>query len=232
MAFETPGSILIRRMALAHQEIYHDLFAENRLPTLAQYNPAFVSFNQQDGQILLTGRNAAPFVRYKIGDRGGVYAFSQIDEIFAARGINLAQQAKKYRVPLSQLPFVYIYERSDLSTTLYGLQIYPQTIKKVLETPVLSQFVTGKFSLETAFDRHGDQFLQIHVELRPKTAHSAALRKLTEGGIIKQLLAENSEYRELSTMLSQKRTKPRITFWPYNHETHFKQGVKQQWIKK
>ena len=32
-----------------------------------------------------------------------------------------------------QLPFVYVYERTDMSTTLYGLQIYPEIIKKEVQ---------------------------------------------------------------------------------------------------
>src|SRR3989344_5999365 len=63
MAFETPGSIFIRRLAITHPEILNQLFGNKKIPTLCQYNPTFVSFEEQSGEILITANSVTPFCR-------------------------------------------------------------------------------------------------------------------------------------------------------------------------
>ena len=232
MAFETPLSIFIRRKAIKYPKLYNQLFYRHKLPTLAQYNPNFVCFEEDAGRILITADNANPFVRYDIGDSGGVYSFDQIRKIFSHFDIDLIKQANIENISILQLPFVYIYERNDFSTTLYGLQIYPETIKKALSHVNLRKYLTEKFKLETSYDKKGNQFLQIHIELKPQKRPSKSLKKYCVSEIIKQLLIHNSEFKELTKMIGEKRTRPRIQFWPYNHPLHFPSGIKQMWIKK
>lgn len=232
MAFETPGAIFIRRLALKHAEIYEELFNNKKIPTLAQYDSSFIAFEENEGQILITADSAVPFVRYAIGDNGGVFSLSQIEAAFLRNGVYLKQEAVKARIPLLPLPFVYVYERSDFSTTLYGLQIYPQTIKLALESRKLQAFLTGKFAMKAIYDKKSNQFLEINVELKPRVAVTKQISSLTDKNILEMLLHHNSEFRELTKMLSIKRTKPKIVFWPYNHDAHFKSGIKQQWLKK
>ncbi|HUZ93248.1 MAG TPA: phenylacetate--CoA ligase family protein, partial [Candidatus Paceibacterota bacterium] len=66
MAFETPTAILARRLALKHKGIFAELFPGTlRAPTLAQYNPLFVTFEATpEGELLLSGDSAIPLVRY------------------------------------------------------------------------------------------------------------------------------------------------------------------------
>lgn len=232
MAFETPGSIFIRRLSLSHPEIFNELFGANKIPTLAQYNPTFVNFEEHNGEILITANSATPFCRYQVGDSGGVYNLKQISEVFKKYNIDLVTAARKANVDILKLPFVYVYERNDFSTTLYGLQIYPQTIKRALEEPAFNKTLTGKFSLETHYDKKSDQYLKINIELKPSQKINRKLFSTVEKSIVKNLLKENSEFRELTGMLTAKRTKPRLSFWPYNDHRYFKSGVKQQWLKK
>jgi phenylacetate-CoA ligase len=232
MAFETPSSIFIRRLALSHPQIFKELFGDKKIPTLCQYNPTFVNFEEQAGEILITANGAMPFCRYQVGDSGGVYSLDKITEVFRNHNIDLAGEAKKAGVELLKLPFVYVYERNDFSTTLYGLQIYPQTIKRALEIPELSKPLTGKFVIETHYDKKSDQYLKVNIELKPGFKANSKLYSKVEKSIVVSLLKENSEYRELTTMLTSDRTKPKLFFWSYNDEKYFRSGGKQQWLKK
>jgi phenylacetate-CoA ligase len=232
MAFETPTSILIRRLLSKNQTAMNSVFGNiSRTPTLAQYNPYFVSFETIDGEIVLTGDSQIPLIRYSIGDHGGTYDFRELEDLLSTNGINLKREAERAGVHLYELPFVYVYERTDFSTTLYGLQIYPEVIREVLLNRSFQKYVTGKFTLETVYDSKHDQHLAIQIELKrnatiPKAIHSTMLHTLVDS-----LRKNNSEYRELSDFIK-KRADPSLIFWPTGDPKYFPVGIKQKWVRK
>src|SRR5205085_2296436 len=95
MAFETPTSIFIRRLALKNPKIFETLFPLSGSPTLAQYNPNFVLFEQQDERILISANGPAPFLPYDIGHTGRAYTLETIPTIFKEHGVDLKKEAKK-----------------------------------------------------------------------------------------------------------------------------------------
>jgi len=235
MAYETPISIFIRRVAAKNQKIFADVFpsAHQKTPTLAQYNPLFITFEAQHGEILLTGDNTIPLIRYAIGDHGGVYTLKNIATKLKKFGIDLTTEIRKERLEkfIYQLPFVYVYERKDFSTTLYGLQIYPETIREALLEKPVRESLTGKFTMLTKFNRRQNQYLEINIELQKGKKASQRLEKTTLEKIVSSLLAKNSEFRELHQHLG-RRAFPKLVFWEAEHPTYFKVGIKQKWIKK
>ncbi|MBI4085047.1 MAG: phenylacetate--CoA ligase family protein [Candidatus Liptonbacteria bacterium] len=233
MAYETPTSIMMRRLAVKDKELFRDVFSNiEKTPTLAQYNPFFVNFEAPEGEILLTGDNSIPLVRYAVGDRGGVYGFDEASPIFKANGYDLEKESRKNSLKeIYKLPFVYVYERIDYSTTLYGLQIYPEAIREALLKKNLNGFFTGKFTMITKFDKHQDQFLEINLELKKSKKAEESLKKKALKEIIIMLRNKNSEFRELHSYLG-KRAIPKLVFWEYEHPLFFKQGVKQKWVRK
>src|SRR5258708_3438861 len=230
MAFETPAAILIRRLALKNPEVYEELFHNKRLPTLAQYNPMFVNFEAEDNNILISARSAMPIFRYKIGDNGGVLRLSQIEAAFVKSHINLRSEARKLGIELFELPFVYVYERSDLSTKLYGAIIYPEPVKEALLDKRLRKHVTGKFTMITKFDSKQNEYLEINIETVPNFKSNSAHHKLCQRLIVEHLLKKNAEYKNNYGSIPHKVT-PKIIFWSYGHQTHFAGGGKHKWIK-
>ncbi|MEK7547093.1 MAG: hypothetical protein AAB536_02865 [Patescibacteria group bacterium] len=233
MAYETPTSIMMRRLAVKDKELFRDVFSNiEKTPTFAQYNPFFVNFEAPEGEILLTGDNSMPLIRYAVGDRGGVYGFDEISPILKANGYDIEKEARKNSLKeIYKLPFVYVYERIDYSTTLYGLQIYPEAIREALLKKSLNGFFTGKFTMITKFDKHKDQFLEINLELKKSKKAGENVKKKTLKEIIAMLREKNSEFRELHSHLG-KRAIPKLVFWEYEHPLFFKQGVKQKWVRK
>lgn len=234
MAFETPLSILIRRMSVNNEALFKSLFPHvNRLPTLAQFNPLFTNFEAINGEILCTADNVLPLIRYAIGDHGGVMTFNEVEKILQANNINIKAEAKKLGIEdtIHELPFVYVYERSDLSTKLYGAIIYPEHIKHALAHNSLEDFLTSKFTLQTKHDDKENQYMEINIELRPGVTENPVLAARTMEMITETLIEKNAEYNYLANMMPG-RVDPRITFWQYEHPAYFRPGVKQKWVLK
>lgn len=231
MAFETPISILARRIILNDRNLLQDVFkGVSKTPTFAQYIPQFVSFEEENGEILISGDSALPLFRYSIGDHGGVYTFKELSKHFEKYGINLIEEAHNAGIQdsVSELPFVYVYERIDLATTLYGLQVYPETIKEVLLQEEFIDYVTGKLTLITKYDSKQNQYLEVNVESKPNKNNNKLESEIVIE-IVKNLQEKNSEFRELYKSLG-KRANPRVVFWKYEDPLYFKPGIKQPWV--
>ena len=101
MAAEMPTGVLIKRLCLENKELFKDIFGDlNKFPTLAQFDPTFVNFEEVNGEIVLSGNNNMPLIRYAIGDRGGVYTFDEIEKKLLNHGINIWEEAKKVGIEL------------------------------------------------------------------------------------------------------------------------------------
>jgi phenylacetate-CoA ligase len=233
MAFETPTAILIRRLAMKNKKIFTRIFGNTqKTPTLAQYNPAFVSFEAPEGEILITGYSSVPLIRYAVGDRGGVHTYDEIKNIFTESGINLGKEAKKLDVPLYELPFVYVYERSDLATTLYGLQIYPEYLRDVMVSDFVQHYCTGKFQIVTKYDDKENQYLEINIEQkRGVNTISETFIKKVEVAIKTALKEKSSEFKELSSFVND-RPLLHFVFRASGDPEYFLPGIKQKWVKK
>jgi len=162
-----------------------------------------------------------------------VYTFAEIERIMADHGVDLLKEMKAAKIPddLRLLPFVYVYERSDLSATLYGLQVYPETVKEVLLGESFAPFLSGRLTLATRFDDSHDQYLEINVELRQGREASPEFSALLLAEIIKNLKEKNSEFRELCNFLGA-RSVPKIVYWPYEDPAYFRRDIKQRWVLK
>ncbi len=234
MAAESTPGILAKRLANQNQSLFENLFEHwPKSPTVAQYNPIFINFEESDGQLLLTGDNSIPLVRYAIGDRGGVCSYEKLKNKFGNFGIDLEKEARdRGLLPhWHQLPFVYVFERMDLSTTIYGVNIYPQIIREVLLKDHLQKHITGKFTLQTKFTEKQDQYLEITLELKSQIELPTHLHTTVKEEIFAALLEKSSEFRELSKLLGE-RAHPSVNFLPFEHPEYFKPGIKQKWVIK
>ena len=234
MATETPLSIFIRRIALANSKIYKKLFPfANRLPTLAQFNPLFINFEAFNTRIFCTGDNIIPLVRYEIGDNGGVLTFDEVGKIFESEGLDLQSEIRKAGIAdtIMELPFVFVYERTDLSTKLYGAIIYPEHVKSGLERALhLHKHITGKFTMFTKTDKQHNEYLEVNIELKPDIKATRELKNRVVQAIVEGLREKSAEYSYLISALNTK-VMPKIIFWTNGHRLYFPLGIKQKWVK-
>lgn len=235
MAHETPVSIWLRRFALKDKSLYFDIFGEtHKLPTVAQYMPELFYFEIVDGERLIcTADSGIPLVRYDLRDRGGIVHLSEARQAFAAHNYDFDKlmPPKEVVSHMWNLPMVFVYERSDLSVSFFAFQIYPDTIRRALQLKEYERKITGKFSMSVDYTEKGRQKLTIHVERKAKQNVSVLMKERMTQRIIRQLVLENSEYRETRKEYGAA-TNPHVVFWPYESEEYFKPGKKQQWVQK
>ena len=74
-----------------------------------------------------------------------------------------------------------------------------------------------------------DEFLEIHLELRPRVASSGRFRKALQEKIFQKLCEINLEFLDASKRFPEK-VKPRVYTWPYQHQKYFKPGLKPHYI--
>jgi len=161
MSYETPVSVWLRRKALQSPNFYDDLFSvRHKLPTLTQFLPELFYFEDLDGNLVCSANSGIPAVRYDLKDHGHVFSNKSMEDVANYHKIELKKGLREAKIDNTRwpLPFVYVYERSDFSVSLYAFQIYPETIRRALHSPDLEDRVTGKFTMLVSFDKKQNQY--------------------------------------------------------------------------
>jgi phenylacetate-CoA ligase len=233
MSHETPLSILSRRQAVNDKKLFVELFTEvSKQPTFTQFLPELFYFEAIDQQVICSSYSGLPLVRYDLKDHGGVITLDEVSQAYERAGKQLEQEITLAGIKNTvwNLPFVYVYERSDFSVTFSGAQIYPEEIRRTLLEPSLHKQVTGKLTMIAGYDRRARNYLEIHIELRRNVKPSRDLAKRLQKHIVSQLLKNNSEYNVLYGEYKSK-LHPKIKLWEHEHALHFSGRGKQNWVK-
>jgi phenylacetate-CoA ligase len=229
LAVETPLSICVRRFLAQQPDAARALFGEARLPTLAQYDPLSRFFECDDGALSFSGDNGVPLVRYNILDRGGIVPYGDMLAFLAGYGFDPLAELGAGARGARDLPFVYVFGRSDFTVSYFGANIYPENVTVGLEQPAVSGFVTGKFVLEAVEDADRDRFLSIVVELAPGEEADEGRRNAVADAILAELLRLNSEFGAYVPPAEQR---PRVELRPFGDPAHFPVGVKHRYTRR
>lgn len=234
MSHETPLSIMVRQQAVQDSELFEGIFGDvTKQPTLTQYLPEMFYFEQVDNGVVCSSYAGIPLVRYDLKDHGGVLTFEDVENVYYKRGHNLRTELKTHGLAHTawNLPFVYVYERSDFSVTFSGAQIYPEEVRRALLRGGLEHKVSGKFTMVAGYDKSANNYLEINIELKNGVQASQALVAEVTKAIVQALLKENSEYRvlygEYKTALD-----PKVKLWPKSDPLYFDGIGKQKWVQK
>lgn len=235
MGHETPLSILVRQLALEDPLLYRDIFGQiEKTPTLAQYNPEFIEFETINDELFLTSGGAMPLIRYAIGDNGGVLDYKQIKSIMSRYGVDLEKAIKQAGIEgmvNKSRPFVYVYERTDLSASLHGIIIYPEFIKEGLLKPQLTPLLTERFTMATKQDIHHNQFIQINLELQKDVLPTEEIEAEASVIIRNSLIEKSSEFAEVARSKASEQL-IKVVLWNNGHPRYFTPGTKQKWVEK
>ena len=227
LAHETPYSVLLRRIFAANAPLSQKVFSDERLPSLMQYYPTFRYFELLDGELGFTfGTGGIPLVRYNIHDRGGFLSASSSKVLWRENG------GTEKSAATINLPLLYLLGRANFTTTLYGLNIYPENIKAALERAEIQKLVTGKFQMSTEYRRRNqNQYLLINIELARRTRPSTRLRREVRRVIVDTLKRVNAEYRKLHESVG-RRAVPEIRVRAWGDLRYFTVGTKQKWVRR
>lgn len=236
MAHETPISILLRRLTAQKPSLYKEIFLEaNKMPTLTQFIPELFFFEENQGNLLCSSNSGLPLVRYDLKDRGRVFTYAQATQWCLKNGVDLKEKARKLKLFKYSwsLPFVYVFERGDLTVSIYSVNIYPECIRRALEVKEFERLITGKFSMLVQYDKRQNQYLEINIEMKQGIHESSKLKVTVLNSIIRYLIEENSEWRDFYADPGiRHKVVPKLSFWKYQDPAHFKPGIKQKWVKK
>jgi phenylacetate-CoA ligase len=217
LASETPRSISIRRFLARRPDLARQLFGEARLPTLAQYDPASRHFEVHEGTLLFSEDNAIPLVRYHIADEGGLVPAGDLLAFCERHGFAPAHGP--------DLPFVFVFGRSLFVVSFFGANVYPENVTVGLEQPDISDWVTGKFVLETYEDADRDRRLRLTVELAPgRDGEADAVAR----SVREQLVRLNSEFAH---HVPPERQLPEVVLRPAGDPEYFPVGVKHRYTR-
>ncbi len=228
---ETPLSICIRRFLAQHPQVAYELFGESRLPTLVQYDPHSRFFETHAGTLLFSGDNGIPLVRYHISDTGGVISYDRMLAFLSEQGFDPAAELKRHggEHGIRPLPFVYVFGRSHFTVSFFGANIYPENVTVGLEQPVIQEWVTGKFVLQTTEDADRNRVLSVVVELAPGVEDSEEKRQAIAASLESHLLRLNSEFAHY--VPAEYRT-PHVRLTPNGDPEYFPVGVKHRYTRK
>lgn len=234
MSHETPLSIFTRRQANKDKKLFSSIFGDTtKQPTLTQFIPEMFYFETVNSRVICSSYSGIPLVRYDLKDNGGVINLKDLSKIYKKTGKNLDEELEKAKIQNTKwnLPFVYLYERSDFSVTFSGAQIYPEEIRRALLDNSLEPYITSKFTMFSGYDRRARNFLELNVELKRNVSASRELSKKIQKIVVGGLLKENSEYRVLYGE-NKSKLHPKIRFWENDHPLYFSGKGKQKWVKK
>jgi phenylacetate-CoA ligase len=217
LANETPRSVSIRRFLAQRPDLARDLFGDARLPTLAQYDPASRHFEVYEGTLLFSGDSGVPLVRYHIADEGGLIPAADLLAFCSAHGFTPAEGP--------DLPFVFVFGRSLFTVSYFGANVYPENVTVGLEQPGISDWVTGKFVLETYEDEDRDRRLRVTVELAPDKAGDPDLLADSIHGHLVRLNSEFANY------VPAERQRPEVVLLPFGDPGYFPVGVKHRYTR-
>lgn len=227
---ETPLSIAIRRHLSARPELARALFGEARLPTLVQYDPMNRYFEVQDGTLLFSGANGVPLIRYHIADTGGVIGYGEMLHRLAEAGFDpRAELAAHDWRGVRELPFVYVFGRTQFAVSFFGANVFPETVAIGLEQPAIAPHVTGKFVLQAREGLDEAPHLALAVELAPGVDADAVSAELIADAVLVQLLRLNSEFKNYTPPEYQR---PRVTLHRHGDPEWFPPGVKHRYTRR
>lgn len=226
IAHETATTIFLRRLAAQDAHLAQALFHSDRVPSLNQYDPHLRHFEQVDGELLISARSGIPFVRYNTKDVGDTLFFEEAESCLRAKAIDLVAQFQQQADPalLWRLPMVYLFGRGKFSATIYGITLYPEYTKYILDHPALVHWLTGRFMLQTEETPDFSQQLHLHVELSEGNSQGDHVEEQVQQIFVTELPKISSEYRHLLEAVKQQ-AYPKVTAHAYGDPTYFARGV-------
>lgn len=225
LAQETRLSVAIRRFLSARPDLAREIFGEERLPTLCQYDPTSRYFESIDGTLAFSGDNGVPLIRYHIADRGGIMTCAGMLDRLAKAGFS--PEAAGVRLFRRQ-PFVWVFGRANFTISYFGANIFPETVSLGLEQEAVREFVTGKFVMEVKEGIGAKPAFALAVELAHNRATEAGLADRIGDSVLGVLRKLNSEFANYVPADLQR---PIVTLYPQGHPDYFPVGVKHRYSR-
>lgn len=230
VGIESKNCTLIRKMAFKNKDFCTSMFGKNQIPSLVQYSPQSKYIESVGENIVITSMGGLPLIRYDTHDAGGTITKEDICSIYK-RIFNkdFCDEARENGLLVTSLPYLYVFGRNDYTASIYGVLIYPDTIKDILTTNPFNKLFSGKFVMTTKEDDKSNQHLQIILEtIRGIDSKDISLA-LIEEKLADKIRTYSSEYAKLTTAMG-KKVYPKIEISNYSEGEHFSSRNKHKYI--
>ncbi len=222
MGFETPMSILVRKLVTENKELRYVLFNDERVPSLQNYVPTHRYFEVVEDELVITSKSSIPLLRYNIHDKGGLITSDHTQKVLKEFGYDISVEFKLRGLEYipNNLPFVYLFGRGKFVATIYAANIYPENVRDVLVHEHVREHTTGQFTIETVFDDNQDHYLHLNVELAANVEEKVDLEDKIAEVFVKVVSELNGEYNRINQEYGVK-AKPKIKLHKYGHSELF-----------
>jgi len=227
---ETPFTVLLRQLVDNDKKLAKDLFGVSSTPALIPYNPAAHFLEDIDGELTMTVKTGLPLVRYCIRDIGKTVSIERALTACKEHGYELLNElgARGYE-SFWNFPIFYAFGRSDMSVTVYGANVYLEQLKAVFDDRIFQETCTGKFLFGTSYTENQDEFLSVHLELKPRIKPSDKLTVKLCGEMENILCGLNTEFTSsLKAAHALGKTILKVNLYPAKHK---KFGIKDAKLK-
>jgi len=229
LAVETAFTIALRQAIAADASLGRDLYDQEPLPMIFQYDPlnCLIESDAERSLLFTINRleNVSPRIRYNIHDRGIVRPMKFVQDILRERGVSLSVSD-----PTLELPLLFHWGRQNNAVGFYGCKITPEDIQHViLRVPALASNVAN-FALHPFEDADANKRLELWLELEDGVAMPETTAEL-DAAVWRELAAVNQDFRESIKMIPAGRA-PTIKLFPFAHSPMSGQDirVKKQYI--
>ncbi|MEX0895522.1 MAG: hypothetical protein WDZ94_01125 [Patescibacteria group bacterium] len=199
-AFEELNQLSDTKMS----KILQKYFSSSKIPALYQYDPMVKYLEAHDGEILVTADQNVPLIRYKLGDRGGIIAGSEIAACLKSckKNSNQLKTLPSLSKQFEEQMYVFIMGRSD--AVLFTTNIYIEDIKYCLESSSFSSRLTGHFRFGTVEESTTlKKQLRVQVFLKNKSKMSRNEEKIFVKEFVQSLYVVNSDVAGLQNVTIQ-----------------------------
>ncbi|MFI4962829.1 MAG: hypothetical protein ACHP6H_03115, partial [Legionellales bacterium] len=158
LGVESDYEISVRKAIENDPELARELYGENKgLPMVFHYDPLnyHVECDDEDNLIFTCARNdrSSPRIRYNLGDKGRIYASSDVQALLAKHGI--------FKKPKVNLPLMFVWGR-DSTVVFVGANL----AFTELERAVTTHKDLERDVLKKAFYKVDEEHIEIWLELK------------------------------------------------------------------
>jgi len=220
MGHETPFSIRLRKHLVRGGMDRKKLGIEGtHVPGFYQCHPWQKYFEVVDQELVCTSDPGIPLIRYNTKDVG---------LIFDPKILLEATECKR-QVGDWSLPMLLVFGRSNYNATVYGVNIYPEQIREILNKQELIGMFAGRFFLKTVFVEM-NQILEIHVEVLKNKDMECQVKLEGLNELFAQFLQSiNAEYKKLCEAVG-KSAHPVIKLYSFGSEDFLGLKSKHKYI--
>jgi phenylacetate-CoA ligase len=230
IGIESRACTLIRVIASKNKALCKSLFGESRIPSLVQFNPMSKMIEIVDNNIVLTSMGGLPLIRYNTHDFGDLLTKENIIDHFKKfSNINFESEARAIQALITALPYLFVFGRSDYTASIYGVLIYPETIKDILSSNPFLKYFSGRFIMSTEEDAGSNQYLSLILETKKTVDVKDVAIPIIEKSFAEYIKLYSSEYSKLLSSAGQ-RVYPKISIRNYGDQEHFSGKNKQRYL--